>query len=150
MGAVLYKDTRNVLPLFAGNAEIGGIGISFGKEKIYCIPAGNGYSMEELLEALVHVAKHAGRFVVFDLKSSLPYLKGLEGAAEEKCFDSNVAAYILNPLKIDYGFEDVAQEHLGLMIDPKTELEKMVCYEAYAAFASSAVLEEKLKKAELW
>ena len=150
MGAVLYKDTRNVLPLFAGNAEIGGIGISFGKEKIYCIPAGNGYSMEELLEALVHVAKHAGRFVVFDLKSSLPYLKGLEGAAEEKCFDSIVAAYLLNPLKNDYGFEDVAQEHLGLMIDPKTELEKMVCYEAYAAFASSEVLEEKLKKEEMW
>ena len=150
MGAVLYKDTRNVLPLFAGNAEIGGIGISFGKEKIYCIPAGNGYSMEELLEALVHVAKHAGRFVVFDLKSSLPYLKGLEGAAKEKCFDSIVAAYLLNPLKNDYGFEDVAQEHLGLMIDPKTELEKMVCYEAYAAFASSAVLEEKLKKEEMW
>ena len=150
VGAVLYKDTRNVLPLFAENAEIGGIGISFGKEKIYCIPAGNGYSMEELLEALVHVAKHAGRFVVFDLKSSLPYLKGLEGAAEEKCFDSIVAAYLLNPLKNDYGFEDVAQEHLGLMIDPKTELEKMVCYEAYAAFASSEVLEEKLKKEEMW
>ena len=150
VGAVLYKDTRNVLPLFAGNAEIGGIGISFGKEKIYCIPAGNGYSMEELLEALVHVAKHAGRFVVFDLKSSLPYLKGLEGAAEEKCFDSIVAAYLLNPLKNDYGFEDVAQEHLGLMIDPKTELEKVVCYEAYAAFASSEVLEEKLKKEEMW
>ena len=150
VGAVLYKDTRNVLPLFAGNAEIGGIGISFGKEKIYCIPAGNGYSMAELLEALVHVAKHAGRFVVFDLKSSLPYLKGLEGAAEEKCFDSIVAAYLLNPLKNDYGFEDVAQEHLGLMIDPKTELEKMVCYEAYAAFASSEVLEEKLKKEEMW
>ena len=150
VGAVLYKDTRNVLPLFAGNAEIGGIGISFGKEKIYCIPAGNGYSMEELLEALVHVAKHAGRFVVFDLKSSLSYLKGLEGAAEEKCFDSIVAAYLLNPLKNDYGFEDVAQEHLGLMIDPKTELEKMVCYEAYAAFASSEVLEEKLKKEEMW
>ena len=122
----------------------------FGKEKIYCIPAGNGYSMEELLEALVHVAKHAGRFVVFDLKSSLSYLKGLEGAAEEKCFDSIVAAYLLNPLKNDYGFEDVAQEHLGLMIDPKTELEKMVCYEAYAAFASSEVLEEKLKKEEMW
>ena len=150
VGAVLYKDTRNVLPLFAGSAEIGGIGISFGKEKIYCIPAENGYSMAELLEALVHVAKHAGRFAVFDLKSSLPYLKGLEGAAEEKCFDSIVAAYLLNPLKNDYGFEDVAQEHLGLMIDPKTELEKMVCYEAYAAFASSEVLEEKLKKEEMW
>lgn len=106
MGAVLYKDTRNVLPLFAGSAEIGGIGISFGKEKIYCIPAENGYSMAELLEALVHVAKHAGRFAVFDLKSSLPYLKGLEGAAEEKCFDSIVAAYLLNPLKNDYGFEE--------------------------------------------
>ena len=36
------------------------------------------------------------------------------------------------------------------MIDPKTELEKMVCYEAYAAFASSAVLEKKLKKEEMW
>ncbi len=33
VGAVLYKDTRNVLPLFAGNAEIGGIGISFGKRE---------------------------------------------------------------------------------------------------------------------
>ena len=72
--------------------------------------------MEELLEALVHVAKHAGRFVVFDLKSSLPYLKGLEGAAEEKCFDSIVAAYLLNPLKNDYGFEDIEKEKLRLII----------------------------------
>ncbi len=150
VGAVLYKDTRNVLPLFAGSAEMGGIGIAFGKEKIYCIPAGKGYSMAELLEALVKVAGCAGRFVMFDLKSALPYLNGLEEVAEEKCFDSIVAAYLLNPLKNDYGFEDVAQEHLGLMIDPKTELEKMVCYEAYSAFASAEVLEEKLKKEEMW
>ena len=47
-------------------------------------------------------------------------------------------------------FPQRSQMHLGLMIDPKTELEKMVCYEAYAAFASSAVLEEKLKKEKMW
>ena len=44
-----------------------------------------------------------------------------------------VAAYLLDPLKSHYGYEDVAREHLGLMIEDKSELYIKVCYEAYTA-----------------
>ena len=35
----------------------------------------------------------------------------------ENSFDVIVAAYLLNPLKSDYDYEDVAREQLGLLID---------------------------------
>ena len=34
-----------------------------------------------------------------------------------------VAAYLLNPLKNDYDYEDVAREHLGFLIDEKLDEE---------------------------
>ena len=32
--------------------------------------------------------------------------------SEANCFDATVAAYLLNPLKSDYTYEDVAREQL--------------------------------------
>ena len=54
------------------------------------------------------------RFSMCGLKE---YLEWLPELTSENGFDAIVAAYLLNPLKNDYNAEDVAREHLNLLID---------------------------------
>ena len=148
VGALVYKQTKNVLPLFAAQAGIGGIGLAFGDQDIYCIPAEGEISSEFLLAGLEAVAGQVGQFAVFDLKKLLKNVK-INPDDVDKCFDVAIAAYMLNPLKSEYPFEDVAQEYLGLMIDPKADEEKKICYEAYTAFAAADVLLGKLRETDM-
>lgn len=148
VGALVYKQTKNVLPLFAAQAGIGGIGLAFGDQDIYCIPAEGEISSEFLLAGLEAVAGQVGQFAVFDLKKLLKNVK-INPDDVDKCFDVAIAAYLLNPLKSEYPFEDVAQEYLGLMIDPKADEEKKICYEAYTAFAAADVLVGKLRETDM-
>lgn len=146
IGAALYKDTQNVLPLFAKEAGIGGIGIAFSENEIYCIPVEGDIELQWLLGKLTDTANQANRFTMFDIKSVLGNIRISEDA-KSHCFDGTVAAYLLNPLKNDYTYIDVAQEHLNLIIDLKEKEEERACYQAYTAFASSGVLEKKLQEA---
>ena len=148
VGALVYKQTKNVLPLFAAQAGIGGIGLAFGDQEIYCIPAEGEISSEFLLAGLEAVAGQVGQFAVFDLKKLSKNVK-INPDDVDKCFDVAIAAYLLNPLKSEYPFEDVAQEYLGLMIDPKADEEKKICYEAYTAFAAADVLLGKLRETDM-
>ena len=148
VGALVYKQTKNVLPLFAAQAGIGGIGLAFGDQDIYCIPAEGEISSEFLLAGLEAVAGQVGQFAVFDLKKLLKNVK-INPDDVDKCFDVAIAAYLMNPLKSEYPFEDVAQEYLGLMIDPKADEEKKICYEAYTAFAAADVLLGKLRETDM-
>ena len=148
VGALVYKQTKNVLPLFAAQAGIGGIGLAFGDQEIYCIPAEGEISSEFRLAGLEAVAGQVGQFAVFDLKKLLKNVK-INPDDVDKCFDVAIAAYLLNPLKSEYPFEDVAQEYLGLMIDPKADEEKKICYEAYTAFAAADVLLGKLRETDM-
>ena len=143
IGACIFKNKEEVLPLFADQAQIGGIGISFSKEDHYCIRTGPDLQISWLLEQLSRVAAGAERFAIFDLKSQLDNLKIRK---KENCFDVTVAAYLLNPLKSNYDYEDVAREQLGLVIEEKSEEYVKVCYEAYTAFAASRILLDKLKE----
>ena len=148
VGALVYKQTKNVLPLFAAQAGIGGIGLAFGDQDIYCIPAEGEISSEFLLAGLEAVAGQVGQFAVFDLKKLLKNVK-INPDDVDKCFDVAIAAYLLNPLKSEYPFEDVAQAYLGLMTDPKADEEKKICYEAYTAFAAADVLLGKLRETDM-
>lgn len=143
IGACIFKNKEEVLPLFADQAQIGGIGISFSKEDHYCIRTGPDLQISWLLEQLSRVAAGAERFAIFDLKSQLDNLKIQK---KENCFDVTVAAYLLNPLKSNYDYEDVAREQLGLVIEEKSEEYVKVCYEAYTAFAASRILLDKLRE----
>ena len=145
IGAALYKDTKNVLPLFTKEAGIGGIGIAFSENEIYCIPVEGDVDLEWLLNELTNTGIQAKRFAMFDIKSVLGNIRVSE-EDESRCFDVTVAAYLLNPLKNDYTYIDVAQEHLNIMIDLKAGDEEKACYQAYTAFAASGVLEEKLRE----
>ena len=146
VGACIFKNGKDVLPLFADQAQMGGIGLCFQKDKSYCIRTGEGISEEWLLERLSETAGSAGRFVMFDLKEALAYLR-LEDP--KNCFDATVAAYLLNPLKNKYTYEDVAREQLKILIDEKAKEQVKVCYEAYTAYRASSLLWDKLKECQM-
>ena len=146
VGAVTFKDLENVLPLFVNQAGIGGVGLSFSKEDIYCIKVEKDITAGWLLEELAEVAEKAGTFAMFDIKQKM---REIQIRNQKNCFDVNVAVYLLNPLKNNYTWEDVAREHLDLMVDEKIETDMKVCYEAYVNFAAVEILNRKLQDAQM-
>ena len=98
------------------------------------------------MEELAEVAEKAGTFAMFDIKQKM---REIQIRNQKNCFDVNVAVYLLNPLKNNYTWEDVAREHLDLMVDEKIETDMKVCYEAYVNFAAVEILNRKLQDAQM-
>ena len=146
VGAVIFQNTENVLPLFANEAAIGGIGLCFDEEHAYCIEVTEQITKEFLLEKLSKLNESCGRFVMFDIKEAM---KWLPIKNQKHCFDATVAAYLLNPLKNDYTYEDVAREQLNIVIEERSEAYVKVCYEAYIAFKGSDLLYKKLEETQM-
>ena len=146
IGAVIFKDLENVLPLFADQAGLGGIGLCFSKEESYCIKVEKDITGEWLLKKLADVAEKAETYAMFHLKESMEQVTIRNQA---NCFDVSVAAYLLNPLKNNYTWEDDAREHLGLMIDEKIDQDMKACYESYVNYASVEVLRQKLRDTKM-
>lgn len=71
IGAVIFKDLENVLPLFADQAGLGGIGLCFSKEESYCIKVEKDITGEWLLKKLADVAEKAETYAMFHLKESM-------------------------------------------------------------------------------
>ena len=94
-----------------------------------------------------------------DLKAML---KHADLDYQAKVFDCGIAAYLLNPLKSSYTYEELAKEYLDGKVLPSKEellgkmslkkaweedlpqLEQLACYMAYTAWMTRSPLEEKL------
>lgn len=147
VGVSVIEDNESVLPLFAHPSGYGRIAIAYGKEQIYSIPCSMEVPMDALFCSLQEVAATAEQFVMFDLKRYLPVIPA---ERPEHCFDATVAAYLLNPLKSDYTYEDVAREQLNLIVDERADAYLRSCYEAYTAFAALDKLTGKLQETEMY
>lgn len=146
VGIALSKEEGNVLPLFAHPSGFGRISVAWSEEQIVTIPCDMCADMGFLFEKLSELAQKGKRFSVCGLKEVLPYINNIP---QNIAFDVIVAAYLLNPLKSDYTYKDVAQEYLGLSVGEQDDLKKKCCYEAYTAFASVEILDKKLKEAQM-
>lgn len=139
-----------------------GLGLSYGREQIFFLKTGEELTGEYLLEQLQKLLEQPGKTACFDLKAQLSYIT--PGQKErDRIDDVLIGAYLLNPLKNDYAIDDVAKEHLELLIPARQDLlgkltdgqairEKeeafvtFVCFGAYTCFAAAKVLEEKLQE----
>ncbi|MEE1085922.1 MAG: DNA polymerase I [Schaedlerella sp.] len=146
VGVSISEDAGNILPLFAHPSGYGRVTVAYGSDKIISIPCDMDVDMDYLFEKISGIAKKVSAFVMFDLKK---YLSVLSVSESENIYDAKVAAYLLNPLKNDYTYEDVAREQLNLMINEKSDDVIKSCYEAYTAFAAWKPLMEKLKETEM-
>lgn len=137
---------------------IEGMSIAFSEEDIYYLSAGTEVSAEELLEEIRELSGGQTKVSVMDLKETL---KTLPLPENDHYFDASVAAYLLNPLKNDYPYEDLAKDYAGLMIPSKTDLLgkespvkakqakpeaflKYICYMAYIPWKTRDRLLEEL------
>ena len=146
VGVAFYKDTKNVLPLFVMDAGLTGVGISFGANDIYVITTEQGIPLEYLLKEVENLSKSVDICSVFHLKESLEHVPGIY---ETHCFDGIIAAYLLNPLKNDYEYTDIARDEFDILIDDKFEEIDKCFYEAYTAYACYEPLMKKLREAEM-
>ena len=146
VGVGISEDAGNVLPLFAHESGYGRISLAYDREKIYTIPADMEVTMDYLFGKLTELAKKVDTFALCNLKK---YLSLISVEKEEHCFDPILAAYLLNPLKNDYDFEDISREQLNLIIDEKADEKTKSCYEAYTAFASVEILKKKLDETKM-
>ena len=146
IGIAVYKNTDQVLPLFAINGQMSGISICFEQDQIYCIESDQDQFTDWLKEQIFLLSDTISNIVMFDVKKAMAELPDLN---RHHCFDATVAAYLLNPLKNDYTYEDVAREQLNILIEKKDSY-IMSCYEAYTAWKSQPLLTEKLLDQGMW
>lgn len=140
--------------------QILGLALAWGKEKIVLLEAGEGITGNFLKARLEDVLKSNGKAATFDLKSQLSYLD-IAIEQRHKVDDILIGAYLLNPLKNDYTSDDVAKEHLDMLMpsrqdllgklslaqaarEKENEFMNYACFTAYTCFAAAQVLEEKL------
>jgi len=143
VGVAFYKDTKNVLPLFVMNAGLTGVGISFGANDIYVITTEQGISLDYLLKEIETLSQNVDICSVFHLKEALEHVPNI---CETHCFDGIIAAYLLNPLKNDYEYTDIARDEFDILIDDKFEDLDKCFYEAYTAYVCYEPLMKKLSE----
>ncbi len=135
------------------------LALCFGPDQIFCLKAGGEISSQWLEEAAAELCQ-CGETWVMDLKEQLPRL-GLEDDAP--VFDAGVAAYLLNPLKDSYAYDDLARDYLGMTVPSRADLlgkaslaeairsgeEKgmaCACYMGCIAWKAGPVLKEQLNE----
>lgn len=144
-----------------------GAAVCFGKEDTAFLPV-TGLLTEEYLKGRLLDLIQSTEISFLDLKAMVKFfsLPTNDAALRERLFDCTIAAYLLNPLKNGYEYEDIAKDYLNLMIPSREdflgkrsfaaameetpdECLKCVCYMAYTAFSAKEVLEASLKKADM-
>lgn len=157
----LLAAPQSAVQLFTEHEAVLGVAAAYmeGEEAdIRFIKAEGFLTGEYLLGKLTQILTAGKPAAVFDLKQMLKYV---DIPAQERLFDVTVAAYLLNPLKGEYPYAEVAREALGEMFPSRAELlEKLpyqkameqkpqeflacACYEAYTALKAMDVLGRKL------
>ncbi|MBE6015135.1 MAG: DNA polymerase I [Lachnospiraceae bacterium] len=126
--------------------------------------AGDKLAKETIIKGIAKAAKGAKHVAFANLKETL---KTIDLQEDPRYFDVSIAAYLLNPLKDTYAYDDIAGEHLGLILtsrkerlgkktlaDAKADAPEDFLYVvgngAYVAAEAASVLEEKLKAEDMY
>ena len=136
-----------------------GLAVAKSNQNVVYLTCG-GFVTEGYLEEQVQkLCDGLDTLITPDLKGLLKHVRVPE---TKNCIDTTIAAYLLNPLKNEYTYDDLARDILGLMVPSKLDLlgklkikkaaeekpealELMVCYEAYTCIAAKNQLLEQLE-----
>lgn len=150
--------------LVEDNDTFSGCGLYYKEGEAVFISAEGFLTTEYLCAKLKTLYEQVARVSVLDLKKLLFYVDLTEDM--NSLFDCKVAAYLLNPLKDTYRYEDIARDYLGLLLPSRVELihklslqealiqepEKclrVIGYEAAIAKKAAPILAEALEKQKM-
>ena len=141
-----------------------GAGLALGENEMYYVPVEGMVTAAYLSDKIGRLGKHT-TVCSMDVKTML---KRADLTPDANVFDCGIAAYLLNPLKSTYTYEELAKDYLdGKLLPGKEELlgkislkkaweedmpelEHLACYTAYTAFATRAPLKAKLQETGMW
>ncbi len=133
------------------DGEMKGLVVVADDDFINYVPVENFVTPDLLLEKATVFINLSKISVVMNLKRILQYVENVE---VDKFFDINVAAYLINPLKDSYNYDDVARDYLQLQVPSAVELfkgskeaedvVKKSVLDAYFAFSSYESILKKL------
>ena len=141
-----------------------GLSLTFSKDEMYFIKVNESISYDYLFELTQNLLKDNYTISTIDLKEQLVALKANK---DNKVYDLGIGAYLLNPLKSTYNFDDIARDYLGMAIKSKKELfsktslskageEKpedflaYACYASYISYAAYDKIIEKIKEENMY
>ena len=128
-----------------------------------CLPV-QGFLTEEYLRGkLQELTQKVPLAATIHLKEQLAFL---QAEKKESLFDTAIGAYLINPLKSEYTYDDIAKDFAGSMYPAKEELMgkkklsavleeeeavfvKYACYQALTALQSWQPILEKLREMEM-
>lgn len=139
-----------------------GIALCCNQDTVYLIRVGNMLTEEAVREGIAGLISHHVQLVCMDIKSQLAYIDIRE---TDSVFDCGIGAYLINPLKEQYSYADVAKDYLNLELPDYKELvgkqeitlfsfedEKISAYMAYSAvvpYMARAAIEDRLRELDM-
>lgn len=168
------KPAEGQLSLFDNVQEntFAALAVTFSEEESYLFLTGGELTSDYLKKQLLD--SDGSCLIAADLKQSLKglglwadteYTRDWEayGKLRARFFDRTIAAYLLNPLKGDYPYDDVAKDYLGLLLPTQGDLlgkesaalalaqreenvMRYACYETYVAWKSYPILLDAIKE----
>lgn len=159
--AEVTQDGDGQMTLFMSESKgrLIGVAVSYGAENTCFVKVGKDFT-EHDVTGIFHSCMKEHILVANDLKAQLDFYPG---AAPENCFDTNVAAYVINPVQKSFLEEDIADSYAGISMYPysqvfgkmnmeaaygekEEELIRYVCYCAVINALSYESLKKELKK----
>ncbi|HHT96991.1 MAG TPA: DNA polymerase I [Clostridiales bacterium] len=140
-----------------------GVSVCSDKEKADLILIDNKISLEYIENKIKELLENSHEISLIGLKNTLNYIKFEDN---DKVFDGSIAAYLLNPLKDTYNYDDIARDYLNLIVPSKADvigkkkvqdvikeeidnLVKYSCYAALVAYLSKEKLIQLLERTEM-
>lgn len=154
-----FSAKEAAVSFFEEAGTVYGLAVAKSNQNVVYLTCG-GFVTEGYLEEQVQkLCDGLDTLITLDLKGLLKHVRVPE---TKNCIDTTIAAYLLNPLKNEYTYDDLARDILGLMVPSKLDLlgklkikkaaeekpealELMVCYEAYTCIAAKNQLLEQLE-----
>ncbi len=137
--------------------------LTFNEKVAYIIRLNGDISSELLNDYIISIIKDNKRICSLDIKKELRYV-ALD--YKEDIFDCGIGAYLINPLKDEYDYDDIAREYLGQTLLSKKELlgkneiniftledeniSKYIAYQSIVPFMASDKIIEKLKSMDMY
>lgn len=154
-----FSAKEAAVSFFEEAGTVYGLAVAKSNQNVVYLTCG-GFVTEGYLEEQVQkLCDGLDTLITPDLKGLLKHVRVPE---TKNCIDTSIAAYLLNPLKNEYTYDDLARDILGLMVPSKLDLlgklkikkaadekpevlELLACYEAYTCIAAKNQLLEQLE-----
>ncbi|MFW6015005.1 MAG: DNA polymerase I [bacterium] len=160
------EKTEKLCLQLIGEEEFKGVSLSFNEEKIYYIPLSDSIQKKDMLCFVKNLINnnYNQTIIMHHLKKQLNLVSELIPDLEPNIsFDTHLAAYLCNPLKDTYDYDDLANDYLDIVVPSKEDifgkgrnkksinsidddiLTSFACYQVVIPFLAYDVLVEKLE-----